>query len=145
MAEAAGLSTGGAGLDTKPDDEHFVDKHQSELIKRVSNVEPILDELLHQNVIQQESYDEIKTLSTAEEKMRELISGPLKSSGVQGKDIFYEILIENQPLLIQDLKRMDAEAQMVNTPEGRSTSDQKVAGSNPGSPGAELSSMSNYP
>lgn len=86
-----------------------MDKHQSELIKRVSNVEPILDELLRQNVIQQESYDEIKTLPTAEEKMRELISGPLKSSGVQGKDIFYEILIENQPLLIKDLKRMDAE------------------------------------
>ena len=90
-------------------DEHFVDKHQSELIKRVSDVEPILDELLHQNVIQQGSYDKIKTLPTAEEKMRELISGPLKSSGVQGKDIFYEILIENQPRLIQDLKRMDAE------------------------------------
>uniref|UniRef100_A0A671Y455 CARD domain-containing protein n=1 Tax=Sparus aurata TaxID=8175 RepID=A0A671Y455_SPAAU len=89
--------------------EHFVDKHQSELIKRVSNVEPILDELLRQNVIQQESYDEIKTLSTAEEKMRELISGPLKSSGVQGKDIFCEILIKNDPLLIQDLKTMDAE------------------------------------
>uniref|UniRef100_A0A671Y622 CARD domain-containing protein n=1 Tax=Sparus aurata TaxID=8175 RepID=A0A671Y622_SPAAU len=87
----------------------FVACMKTEFIVRVSNVEPILDELLHQNVIQQESYDEIKTLSTAEEKMRELISGPLKSSGVQGKDIFYEILIENQPLLIQDLKRMDAE------------------------------------
>uniref|UniRef100_A0A671Y647 CARD domain-containing protein n=1 Tax=Sparus aurata TaxID=8175 RepID=A0A671Y647_SPAAU len=77
-------------------DEHFVDKHQSELIKRVSKVEPILDELLRQNVIQQESCEKIKTLSTAEEKMRELISGPLKSSGVQGKDMFYEILIKNQ-------------------------------------------------
>ncbi|XP_073340768.1 apoptosis-associated speck-like protein containing a CARD [Pagrus major] len=109
MAEAAGPSTGGAGVDTKPDDEHFVDKHQSELIKRVSNVQPILDELLRQNVIQQESYDKVKTLPTAEEKMRELISGPLKSSGVQGKDVFYDILIENQPLLIGDLIRMDAE------------------------------------
>ena len=90
-------------------DEHFVDKHQSELINRVSNVEPILDELLHQNVIQQDSYDKIKTLPTAEEKMRELISGPLKCSGVQGKDIFCEILCINHPLLIQDLKTMDAE------------------------------------
>uniref|UniRef100_A0A671Y640 CARD domain-containing protein n=1 Tax=Sparus aurata TaxID=8175 RepID=A0A671Y640_SPAAU len=90
-------------------DEHFVDKHQSDLIKRVSNIQPILDELLRQNVIQQESYDKIKTLPTAGEKIRELISGPLKSSGVQGKDIFYEILIENEPRLIQDLKRMDAE------------------------------------
>ena len=86
-----------------------MDKHQSELIKRVSDVEPILDELLCRNVIQLESYDKIKTLPTAEEKMRDLISGPLESSGVQGKDIFYEILIENQPLLIQDLETMDAE------------------------------------
>ncbi|XP_073340774.1 uncharacterized protein [Pagrus major] len=114
MAEAAGPSTGGAGVDTKPDDEHFVDKHQSELIKRVSNVQHILDELLRQNVIQQESYDKVKTLPTAEEKMRELISGPLKSS-VQGKVIFYDILIENQPLLIGDLMRMDAEVENVST------------------------------
>ena len=84
-----------------------MDKHQSELIKRVSNVGPILDELLCRNVIQQESYDEIKTLPTAEEKMRELISGPLKS--IPGKYIFYQILIENEPFLVEDLKRMDAE------------------------------------
>ncbi|KAM8735552.1 uncharacterized protein AB9X84_023968 [Acanthopagrus schlegelii] len=115
MAEAAGPSTGGAGVDTKSDDEHFVDKHQSGLIKRVSDVEPILNELLRRNVIQLESYDKIKTLPTAEEKMRELISGPLESSGVQGKDIFYEILIENQPLLIQDLETMDAEVETMST------------------------------
>ncbi|KAM8734560.1 uncharacterized protein AB9X84_023336 [Acanthopagrus schlegelii] len=119
MAEAAGPSTVSPGVDTKSDStctgEHFVDKHQSELIKRVSDVEPILDELLCRNIIQQESYDEIKTLPTAEEKMRELISGPLKSIGVLGKDIFYEILIENQPLLIQDLKRMEAEVETMST------------------------------
>ncbi|KAM8734423.1 uncharacterized protein AB9X84_023225 isoform 3-T3 [Acanthopagrus schlegelii] len=105
MAEVAGPSTGY---------EHFVDKHRSELIEIVSDVEPILNELLHQNVIQQESYDKIKTLPTAEEKMRELISGPLKSCGVLGKDIFYEILIENEPLLIQDLETMDAEAETMS-------------------------------
>ncbi|KAM8734420.1 uncharacterized protein AB9X84_023224 isoform 2-T2 [Acanthopagrus schlegelii] len=113
MAEAAGPSAAGAGVDTKPEDEHFVDKHQSELIKRVNNVGPILDELLCRNVIQQESYDEIKTLPTAEEKMRELISGPLKS--VPGKYIFYQILIENEPFLVEDLKRMDAEVVTVGT------------------------------
>uniref|UniRef100_A0A671Y2S8 CARD domain-containing protein n=1 Tax=Sparus aurata TaxID=8175 RepID=A0A671Y2S8_SPAAU len=90
--------------------EHFVDKHQPELIKRVSNVEPILDELLRQNVIQQESYDKIKTLPTAEEKMRELISGPLNS--VSGKYIFYQILIKNEPFLVEDLKRMDVEVKI---------------------------------
>ena len=84
-----------------------MDKHQSELIKRVSNVGPILDELLCRNVIQHESYDKIKLLPTAEEKMRSLIYGSLNS--VPGKDIFYQILIENEPFLVEDLKRMDVE------------------------------------
>lgn len=86
-------------------EEHFVDKHQFELIKRVNKVAPILDELLRENVIQQESYDKIRTLSTSQEKMRELLSGPLRCSGVQGKDIFYNILNRNEPDLIEDLKR----------------------------------------
>uniref|UniRef100_A0A671Y404 CARD domain-containing protein n=1 Tax=Sparus aurata TaxID=8175 RepID=A0A671Y404_SPAAU len=98
------------GTPVKHHYEHFVDKHQPELIKRVSNVEPILDELLRQNVIQQESYDKIKTLPTAEEKMRELISGPLNS--VSGKYIFYQILIKNEPFLVEDLKRMDVEVKI---------------------------------
>ncbi|XP_068425875.1 NACHT, LRR and PYD domains-containing protein 1b allele 5-like [Clinocottus analis] len=37
--------------------EHFVDKHQCDLIERVNNIKPILDNLLAEGVIPQEDYD----------------------------------------------------------------------------------------
>ncbi|XP_076592874.1 uncharacterized protein LOC143324370 [Chaetodon auriga] len=86
-------------------DEHFVDEHWIELIKRVKNVVPILDELLDKKVIQQESYDAIMALPASQERMRALLIGPLESSGVQGKEIFYKILKINEPHLIDDLER----------------------------------------
>uniref|UniRef100_A0A668RUP9 CARD domain-containing protein n=1 Tax=Oreochromis aureus TaxID=47969 RepID=A0A668RUP9_OREAU len=79
-------------------ENHFVDKHRVELIQRVSNIEPILDELLKEKVIQQESYDRIRALQTSQEKMRELYSGPLKA-GSASKDVFYQILQTHERLL----------------------------------------------
>uniref|UniRef100_A0A3P9BTG6 Pyrin domain-containing protein n=1 Tax=Maylandia zebra TaxID=106582 RepID=A0A3P9BTG6_9CICH len=73
-----------------------------ELIQRVSNIEPILDELLKEKVIQQESYDRIRALQTSQEKMRELYSGPLKA-GSASKDVFYQILQTHERLLLNDL------------------------------------------
>ncbi|KAL3980141.1 hypothetical protein ACER0C_016214 [Sarotherodon galilaeus] len=81
---------------------HFVDKHRVELIQRVSNIEPILDELVKEKVIQQESYDRIRALQTSQEKMRELYSGPLKA-GSASKDVFYQILQTHERLLVNDL------------------------------------------
>lgn len=83
----------------------FVDRYQFELIKRVSNVSLILDELRRQHAIEQESYDKIRALPTSEEKMTELFSGPLESSGVQGKEIFYKILTTTESYLVDDLRR----------------------------------------
>ncbi|XP_039887106.1 uncharacterized protein LOC120733129 isoform X3 [Simochromis diagramma] len=86
----------------KVQENHFVDKHRVELIQRVSNIEPILDELLKEKVIQQESYDRIRALQTSQEKMRELYSGPLKA-GSASKDVFYQILQTHERLLLNDL------------------------------------------
>lgn len=83
-------------------DKHFVDKHRLQLINRVSNVAPILDELLDSNVIQQESYDTIRALSTCQEKIRAIYAA-LKA-GESCKDIFYDILKKNDPYLIADLQ-----------------------------------------
>ncbi|KAK2844954.1 hypothetical protein Q5P01_011613 [Channa striata] len=85
-------------------DKHFVDKHRVELIKRVSNISSILDELLNENVIGQEVYDDIRSLRTSQDKMRALFSGPLKAS-VTCKDVFYKILETNELYLINDLKK----------------------------------------
>lgn len=82
-----------------------MEKHQVQLIQRVSNIEPILDELLDKKVIQQESYDKIRALATTQEKMRELYRGALRG-GLACKEIFYEILVEKERYLIDDLKRV---------------------------------------
>ncbi|TKS82472.1 CARD PYD and [Collichthys lucidus] len=87
--------------------DHFVDKHQLALINRVSNVAPILDDLLDKKVIQQEMYDDLRKLPTTQKMMREIFSGCLKA-GKPCKDIFYESLVKNERYLIDDLKNWDA-------------------------------------
>uniref|UniRef100_A0A7N8X454 PYD and CARD domain containing n=1 Tax=Mastacembelus armatus TaxID=205130 RepID=A0A7N8X454_9TELE len=83
--------------------KHFVDRHKVELIRRVSNIGPILDDLLDEDVIQQEVYEQIRALPTTQDKIRELYSGPLKASEAC-KDIFYESLQIHEKFLIDDLK-----------------------------------------
>ncbi|XP_028254392.1 apoptosis-associated speck-like protein containing a CARD [Parambassis ranga] len=57
-----------AGLMAKPADHtHFVDKHRADLIQRISNIDPILDQLLG-SVIQQEAYDRIRAQPTSQDK-----------------------------------------------------------------------------
>lgn len=96
-----------------PTSSDFVDKHQLELIKRVINVEPILDELLHQHAIQQESYDEIRALPTSEEKMKVLLTGPLDSSGVRGKEILHKILTTTEMHLMEHLRMKSVQVSAV--------------------------------
>ncbi|KAM4601472.1 apoptosis-associated speck-like protein containing a CARD [Polymixia lowei] len=92
-------SAGASGVE-----KHFVDRHRSELIQRVSLIEPILDRLLDRNVIDQEAYNVIKCKPTTQDKMRALYDGPLHTCGNRGKDIFYEILDGSQKFLMDDLK-----------------------------------------
>ncbi|XP_028327039.1 apoptosis-associated speck-like protein containing a CARD [Gouania willdenowi] len=84
------------------EDKHFVDKHRVALIQRVSNIEPILDQLLDAGIIQQEFYDHVRSLPTSQKKMRMIYSEPLKS-GLRAKDVFYQILKKNEEYLINDL------------------------------------------
>lgn len=85
-------------------ENHFVDKHRVQLIQRVSNIAPILDELQYKEVIDQEQYDKIRALPTSQDRMRELYSGPLKASAAC-KDIFYESLLANEKFLVEDLSK----------------------------------------
>ncbi|XP_054637850.1 apoptosis-associated speck-like protein containing a CARD [Dunckerocampus dactyliophorus] len=87
-----------------PDDEkHFVDRHKMELIKRLTNINPILDHLLEKKVIKDEVYEEIRAVKSNQQKMREIYIQALKS-GNRAKDIFLEALAENDPYLVEDLK-----------------------------------------
>lgn len=86
-----------------PSGQHFVDKHMTELIQRVSNLDSILDELLSRKVIHGETYDKIRAVPVRQDKMREIYRTALQG-GTDCKDIFYQILEEQQPYLVQDLK-----------------------------------------
>uniref|UniRef100_A0A3Q4GVL4 PYD and CARD domain containing n=1 Tax=Neolamprologus brichardi TaxID=32507 RepID=A0A3Q4GVL4_NEOBR len=90
----------------EPDSKDFVEKHRGQLIQRVSNIALILDELLDKEVIQQETYTRIRALSTSQEKMRELYSGPLQASAAC-KKIFYDSLLENEKPLVKELSEKD--------------------------------------
>ncbi|XP_076746408.1 uncharacterized protein LOC112432102 isoform X3 [Maylandia zebra] len=83
----------------------FVDKHRVQLTNRVSNIAPILDELLENEVIDQETYTRIRALSTTQDKMRELYSGPLQAAAC--KKIFYDILLKNEKFLVKELSEKD--------------------------------------
>ncbi|XP_071376432.1 uncharacterized protein [Centroberyx affinis] len=94
LSSAAGSSTG----------KHFVDKHQEELIQRVSMVSPILDKLQTEGVIGQECYDIIRSKPTPQERMRELFKS-LRASGDRGKDILYDFLEKQEKYLMEDLRQ----------------------------------------
>ncbi|XP_023827067.1 NACHT, LRR and PYD domains-containing protein 1 homolog isoform X1 [Salvelinus sp. IW2-2015] len=86
-------------------DQHFVDLHQTALIDRVSQVDPILDRLLKSGVITADGYSDMIAERNNQKKMRELFDGPLKGCGSECKDRFLEILTELEPYLINHLKR----------------------------------------
>ncbi|XP_067465103.1 apoptosis-associated speck-like protein containing a CARD isoform X3 [Thunnus thynnus] len=92
------------GQSSKPGgNKHFVDEHRVDLIQRVTNIEPILDELLG-DFIQTEAYNKIRAKSTSQEKMRELYNGTLKA-GEEVKDIFYKLLEKYEGCLVRDIKK----------------------------------------
>ncbi|XP_059195783.1 NACHT, LRR and PYD domains-containing protein 1b allele 3-like [Centropristis striata] len=97
------MSSGATGENTMAEDKHFVDKHRKTLIQRVCTIKTILDELLDQRVLQQETYTEIMVKPTTQDKVRALYDGPLKSA-TACKDIFYKVLEDNEPYLMKELK-----------------------------------------
>ncbi|XP_077071025.1 apoptosis-associated speck-like protein containing a CARD isoform X3 [Siphateles boraxobius] len=84
--------------------EHFIDRNSTDLINRVHNVAPILDELRQMKVISDEDYSNISNEKTPQTKMRELLNGPIKSAGTKGKDLLYEALKKSNAYLIVDLE-----------------------------------------
>uniref|UniRef100_A0A3Q3F6Q5 CARD domain-containing protein n=1 Tax=Labrus bergylta TaxID=56723 RepID=A0A3Q3F6Q5_9LABR len=77
---------------------------------RVNNIGPILDKLLEKGVIRQEVYDKIRDTPTTQDKMRKLYRGPLRAGGQKAKDVFYQILEEEESYLVDDLKRKESGA-----------------------------------
>ncbi|KAK0139328.1 NACHT, LRR and PYD domains-containing protein 1 [Merluccius polli] len=81
-------------------EEHFVDRHRSSLIQRISSVAAILDQLLDQKVVSQEQYDTILAKATQQNQVRK----------TRGKDIFLSksTLDRHRSLLIQRISLVAA-------------------------------------
>ncbi|XP_030605094.1 apoptosis-associated speck-like protein containing a CARD [Archocentrus centrarchus] len=97
-SDASGGAAGGCKM---ADGKHFVDKHRLDLIRRVSNISSILDELYDNEVVNQEVYDRIRALPTSQDRMRELYRCSMNAE--KAKDIFYKILLANEKFLIEEL------------------------------------------
>ncbi|XP_062841418.1 uncharacterized protein LOC134300888 [Trichomycterus rosablanca] len=72
----------------------FIDQNQHKLIQTASNMDAILHQLLSLKVINHEDYSDIHAKSTPQEKMRALLTGPIRAAGVLGKAKLYEILMK---------------------------------------------------
>ncbi|XP_069838390.1 uncharacterized protein [Dendropsophus ebraccatus] len=85
------------------DQEHFVDKHQDELIQQVVNMAPILDDLYQYNVLTYAQYNVVNYIYTSQDKMRRLYwyMGFWKN---EDKDRFLETLRRHNPDIIGRLE-----------------------------------------
>ncbi|XP_073502338.1 apoptosis-associated speck-like protein containing a CARD [Phyllobates terribilis] len=87
---------------TSRDQEHFVDRHRAQLIKRVSLLGPVLDDLLQYKLLSQEDYDTVRSMKPSQEQMRELYRY-VPSWGNEDKNKFLRSLKTHYAPLIRDL------------------------------------------
>ncbi|XP_069841071.1 NACHT, LRR and PYD domains-containing protein 1a-like [Dendropsophus ebraccatus] len=85
--------------------EHFVDKHQEELIQRVDNVAPILDDLYQRHLLPYEQYNIVRSIITSHGQMRQLY-WYMGSWRDEDKDRLLESLRRHNPELIRRLEEM---------------------------------------
>ncbi|XP_041843923.1 apoptosis-associated speck-like protein containing a CARD [Melanotaenia boesemani] len=88
-----------------PPEKHFVDKHRTALIQKLSLLDPILDVLMDEGVINSEMYSEIRLeKQTKQEKVRRLLDY-LEGTGEEGKDVFLSALRDQQSFLVKSLEK----------------------------------------
>ncbi|XP_046907814.1 apoptosis-associated speck-like protein containing a CARD isoform X2 [Hypomesus transpacificus] len=81
---------------------HLVDVHRAALIQRVTSVGVILDDLLGQEVLSDEKYNEVTAEKTRQDKMRKLYD-VISAASSEGKDVFYKSLEKHEKFLMKDL------------------------------------------
>ncbi|XP_077306243.1 apoptosis-associated speck-like protein containing a CARD [Lithobates pipiens] len=84
--------------------EPFVDKHREELIRKVTNVDPILEDL--KDLLKKENYEYLKSRQTSKEKM-EALFGYVSGWNKSYKDRLYELLKKHEEEIIRDLEKQE--------------------------------------
>ncbi|XP_040214323.1 uncharacterized protein LOC120944337 [Rana temporaria] len=90
-----------------PHKEHFVDRHQQELIKGMTSMmELILPHLRKERLLKKDQFHKISTEATPKEKM-EMLYYYIKTWDITHKDIFYDILKKLNCQIISRLEEKD--------------------------------------
>ncbi|XP_073492016.1 uncharacterized protein [Aquarana catesbeiana] len=101
---------------------HFVDRHMADLISKIYLVDPILDGLLHHQLITYEEYDIVRSKPISQEKMRQIFRYT-RGWSMGSKDILYNILKKENGPLIKTLESSEGLPQshrvVPNVPETR--------------------------
>ncbi|XP_053550286.1 apoptosis-associated speck-like protein containing a CARD [Bombina bombina] len=86
------------------DEGHFIDKHREALIQRMSQVDPVLDTLLQEQLLTSEKYDNVRSKTTSQQQMRQLYCY-IREWGRPDKEKLYQAIKKCNPPLIKDLER----------------------------------------
>ncbi|XP_008151003.2 apoptosis-associated speck-like protein containing a CARD [Eptesicus fuscus] len=82
---------------------HFMERHREALIKRVTDVNGVLD-ALYERVLTEEQYQAVRAEATNPDKMRKLFSFA-PAWNLTCKDLFLQALKDTQPYLVDDLEK----------------------------------------
>ncbi|XP_073504916.1 uncharacterized protein [Phyllobates terribilis] len=110
-AETSGGAAGGKRARKEPREEdgkpntanknNFVNENRNNLIKLITQVDPVLDDLLEEGLLTQEQYDSIWKKGSSQERMRLI----LNSVDHEDNNEFLPILEKHYPTVIKTLKK----------------------------------------
>ncbi|XP_069812821.1 NACHT, LRR and PYD domains-containing protein 1a allele 5-like isoform X2 [Dendropsophus ebraccatus] len=94
--------------------DHFVDRHRVALIGGIPLVAPLLDDLYQYRLLTAEAYDTVRSRTTAQEQMRQLL-GFVNSWGNKDKDEILRSLRSHNLPLVKNLVRKENQAKGIMT------------------------------
>ncbi|CAK6445016.1 unnamed protein product [Pipistrellus nathusii] len=102
-APAAGMEASALRAAAVVSAPHFMDRYRENLIRRVTDVNGVLD-ALHGRVLSEEQYQAVRAEATNQDKMRKLFSFA-PAWNLACKDLFLQALRDTQPYLVDDLEK----------------------------------------
>ncbi|XP_069840654.1 NACHT, LRR and PYD domains-containing protein 1b allele 5-like isoform X3 [Dendropsophus ebraccatus] len=94
--------------------DHFVDRHRVALIGGIPLVAPLLDDLYQYRLLTAEAYDTVRSRTTAQEQVRQLL-GFVNSWGNKDKDEILRSLRSHNLPLVKNLVRKENQAKGIMT------------------------------
>ena len=79
-----------------------MEKNRTDLIKRITEILGVVDDLLAKGILRKETYNEIRGEKTREDKVR-MLHDIISLKGRKAMSSFYDALQKCDPLLIEDL------------------------------------------